>query len=191
MISTRSVIAASKIVFFEGYLWDPEEAKDAIRYAIEIAHEAENLVAMSLSDPFCVDRYRDEFLDLIASGSVDIVFGNEHEICSLYETEDIAAAIKSMQGCCNLAIITKGKNGTVVATADETIDVPAHQVPKVIDRTGAGDLFASGFLYGMTSGRSLEDCAKLGGLAAAEVIQHIGARHQVSLKDYAAEHGLL
>ena len=185
----EELIAASKIVFFEGYLWDPEEAKDAIRRAIEIAHASDNLVAMSLSDPFCVDRYRDEFNELIDTGAVDVVFGNEHEICSLYETEDHDLAIKTLQALSNLAVITKGKNGTVVATADEIIAVPAHQVPKVIDRTGAGDLFAAGFLFGMTHGHSLEDCAKLGGLAAAEVIQHIGARQQVSLKEYAAANG--
>ncbi len=185
----EKLVAASKIVFFEGYLWDPEEAKDAIRYAIEVAHASENLVGMSLSDPFCVDRYRDEFNDLIDTGAVDVVFGNEHEICSLYETEDLSKAVKDLQGRCNLAIITQGKNGTIVATSDSKIEVPAHQVKKVIDRTGAGDLFAAGFLYGMTSGRSLEDCAKLGGLAAAEVIQHIGARQQVSLKEYAKVNG--
>ena len=186
----KDLVAASKITFFEGYLWDPEEAKDAIRYAIEIAHGSDNLVAMSLSDPFCVDRYRGEFNDLIESGSVDIVFGNEHEICSLYQTTDLEEAIQRLQTRCNLGVITKGKNGTIVVRRDEMIEVPAHQVEKVIDRTGAGDLYAAGFLYGLTSGRTLEDCAKLGGLAAAEVIQHLGARQQQSLKAYAEENGL-
>ena len=184
------IVAASKITYFEGYLWDPAAAKAAIREAARIAHEHERLVAMTLSDSFCVDRFRDEFLELIRSGTVDIVFANDAEIKSLYQTSDFGSAIDAVREDCHLTIITKGEEGCVVVTRERTQEVDAYPIDKLVDTTGAGDLFAAGFLYGLTSARSLEDCARLGCLAASEVIQHIGPRPQASLKELAAQNGL-
>lgn len=184
------LIAQSKITYFEGYLWDPAEAKDAIREAARIAHENDRLVAMTLSDAFCVDRYRDEFLELMRSGTVDICFANEGELKSLYQTSDLTTGINAIREDCNLSIVTMGAEGSMVITREKTGQIDAQPIDELVDTTGAGDLYAAGFLYGLTNGRELGECAILGGIAAAEVIQHIGPRPQVSLKELAEQSGL-
>jgi adenosine kinase len=183
-------IAAAEVVYLEGYLWDPPQAKEAFIKASEIAHKNGRRVALTLSDAFCVDRYRGEFLDLIRKGTVDIVFANEHELRSLYETADFAVASMALQKDAKLAVVTRSEKGCVVVTPDRIEAVPAAPIEQVADVTGAGDLFAAGFLVGLARGKDHKTAARLGGLAAAEVIQHIGARPSVSLKALAAENGL-
>ncbi|MND31099.1 putative sugar kinase YdjH [compost metagenome] len=187
----EEVVAEAKVTYFEGYLWDPPRAKDAIREAARIAHAHGREVSMTLSDPFCVGRYRSEFLDLMTSGTVDIVFANKHELLSLYETEDFELALGKIAADCKLAAVTLSEEGAVIVRGSERVNIDAYAIDELVDTTGAGDLFASGFLYGYTQGRSLEDCGKLGCLAAAEVIQQIGPRPLVSLKEVAAEAGLI
>jgi adenosine kinase len=183
-------IAAAEVVYLEGYLWDPPQAKEAFIKASEIAHKNGRRVALTLSDAFCVDRYRGEFLDLIRKGTVDIVFANEHELRSLYETADFAVASMALQKDAKLAVVTRSEKGCVVVMPDRIEAVPAAPIEQVADVTGAGDLFAAGFLVGLARGKDHKTAARLGGLAAAEVIQHIGARPSVSLKALAAENGL-
>jgi adenosine kinase len=183
-------IAAAEVVYLEGYLWDPPQAKEAFIKASEIAHKNGRRVALTLSDAFCVDRYRGEFLDLIRKGTVDIVFANEHELRSLYETADFAVASMALQKDSQLAVVTRSEKGCVVVTPDRIEAVPAAPIEQVADVTGAGDLFAAGFLVGLARGKDHKTAARLGGLAAAEDIQHIGARPAVSLKALAAENGL-
>jgi adenosine kinase len=185
-----AVIAASRIIYLEGYLWDPKDAKDAFVKAATIAHEAEREVALTLSDAFCVDRYRDEFLELMRGGTVDLVFANEAELHSLYQTSDFDGALKQLREDATLGIVTRSEKGCVVVSNDGVISVPAFPIQKLVDTTGAGDLFAAGFLFGLVRQTGYEQAGKLGGLAAAEVIQHIGARPQVSLKQLAKENGL-
>ncbi|MCG6859072.1 MAG: adenosine kinase [Salaquimonas sp.] len=184
------VVAASAITYFEGYLWDPPRAKEAIRLAAGIAHENDRDFAMTLSDSFCVDRYRGEFLELMRSGTVDIVFSNESELHSLYETASFEAALEAFRADCAIGIVTRSEKGCVVVTRSETHAVPAHAIDALVDTTGAGDLFAAGFLFGLTSGRSLADCARIGALAAALVIQQIGPRPRENLKDALAQEGI-
>src|SRR5712671_3791050 len=175
------VIASARITYLEGYLWDPPHAKEAFLKAAKIAHGAERWVALTLSDVFCVDRHRGEFLDLIRSGAVDLVFANERELHSLYETSDLDAG---------LGVITRSEKGCLVVTREETVAVPANPVERVVDATGAGDLFAAGFLVGLSRGIDYRAAARLGVLAAAEVIQHLGARPETSLKQLAEQSGL-
>jgi sugar/nucleoside kinase (ribokinase family) len=184
------VIARAAIVYLEGYLWDPKDAKDAFVKAAKAAHDAGRKVALTLSDAFCVDRYRDEFLELMRKGTVDIVFANEGELKSLYQTADFHAAIGQLRNDAKLAIVTRSENGCVVVTAASATPVPAFPIEKLVDTTGAGDLFAAGFLVGLAKGSDHTTCGKFGALAAAEVIQHIGARPQQSLKALAAANGL-
>jgi adenosine kinase len=186
----EEVVAASSILYMEGYLWDPPQAKKAFVHAAGIAKRHGREVALSLSDSFCVDRYRDEFLDLIKSGTVTLLFGNESELHSLYETADTETAMAALAQDCAFAVVTRSEKGAVVLKGGNRWAVPAAPVDRIVDLTGAGDLFASGFLFGLARGQDPETCAKLGGLAAAEVISHIGARPQVSLKDLAAQNGL-
>ena len=186
----EAAIAASEVVYLEGYLWDPPQAKAAFVKAAEIAHKASRRVALTLSDAFCVDRYRGEFLDLLRKRIVGIVFANEHELRSLYETADFAVATLALQKDAKLAVVTRSEKGCVVVTPEEVHAVPAARVEQVADVTGAGDLFAAGFLTGLARGKDHRTAAQLGALAAAEVIQHIGARPAVSLKALAAENGL-
>jgi len=184
------VVAGSQVTYFEGYLWDPPRAKDAIRLAAEIAHQNKRQVALTLSDSFCVDRYRSEFLELMRLGTVDIIFANEAELKSLYETSDFATALTALKSDIPLAAVTRSEEGSVIVSGEEVVEVGAHAIEKLEDTTGAGDLYAAGFLYGFTQGRNLSDCARIGGLAAAEVIQHIGPRPQVNLNDLLAQSGI-
>ncbi|MCR4267337.1 adenosine kinase [Nitratireductor sp. ZSWI3] len=181
----------AKVTYFEGYLWDPPRAKEAIRMTADAAHAAGREVAMSLSDPFCVDRYRGEFLDLMRSGRVNIVFANEHELMSLYQTAALDSALEAIRKDCRLAIVTRSEKGSIILTDGETVPVEAMQIDELVDTTGAGDLYAAGFLYGYTSGRSLLDCGRLGSFAAGLVIQQIGPRPQKDLRYEAQQAGLL
>jgi sugar/nucleoside kinase (ribokinase family) len=184
-------VESSKVTYFEGYLWDPPRAKDAIRLAADIAHKAGREVSMTLSDPFCVDRYRDEFLDLMRTGTVDIVFANEHELKSLYQTASLDLAVDLVRADCRLAAITRSEHGSIVVTHENTVEVHAVPVDSVIDTTGAGDLYAAGFLFGYTRDFTLGDCARLGSFAAALVIQQIGPRPSQNLKQAATDAGYL
>lgn len=184
------IVAGSKITYFEGYLWDPPKAKEAIRLAADIAHQNGREVAITLSDPFCVDRYREEFLQLMRSRTVDIILANEAELKSLYETADLPTALAALGGDTSLAAVTRGELGSIVVSGDDLVEVKATPVDNLVDTTGAGDLYASGFLFGLTRNQDLADCARMGGLAAAEVIQHIGPRPQTSLRDLLAQSGI-
>jgi adenosine kinase len=186
----EATIAAAAIVYLEGYLWDPPHAKEAFVKAATIAHRAGRRVALTLSDAFCVDRYRAEFLGLIRKGTVDIVFANEHELRSLYQTADFDTAVKQLRADARLAVVTRSEKGCVVVSRDGVEAVQAMPIEQVADATGAGDLFAAGFLVGHSHGKDHRTAARLGALAAAEVIQHIGARPAVTLKALAAENGL-
>jgi sugar/nucleoside kinase (ribokinase family) len=185
-----SEIAAAKILYIEGYLWDTDDAKQASRKAMKAAKGAGAQVALSLSDSFCVGRFRDEFLELMRH-DLDILFANEDEAKSLFETEDFAIVTEQTKAWGGIAAITRSAQGCVVIKGEEVHAVPAALVAKVMDTTGAGDLFAAGFLFGLTRGKSLADCGRLGSLAAAEIISHYGARPEASLKDLAAKAGLI
>jgi sugar/nucleoside kinase (ribokinase family) len=174
------LIASAKVTFLEGYLFDRPEAKAAFRLAAETAHDAGRKVALTLSDGFCVDRHRDDFVDLVAHG-VDILFANEDEITKLYGVDTHEQGVEAVRGTCEIAAVTKGARGSVVVTADELIEVEAHPVDKLVDTTGAGDLYAAGFLYGWSHKRPLHECGRLGSIAAAAVIGHIGPRPGMSL----------
>lgn len=182
-------IAAASITYMEGYLWDRPAAKEAFLKAAGLAHAAGRGVSLTLSDAFCVDRFRDEFRKLIID-DVDILFANEAEICSLYEVNDFDSALQAVRRDCGLAALTRSEKGCVIVEGDEVHIVDAFPVDNVVDTTGAGDLFAAGFLRGLTTGRSPADCGRLGALAAAEIISHIGARPETSLADAAAKAGL-
>lgn len=184
------LIASSQVTYLEGYLWDPEAAKEAFREAAKIARSAGRKVSLTLSDPFCVERHRDGFLDLV-KGNVDILFANEAEIMSLYQVDDFDEAAVRVKADCELAALTRSEKGCVVVSGDHTAHVPAVPVDKVVDTTGAGDMFAAGFLYGVTRGRDLEACGKLGVLAASEIISHVGARPETPFAELAQQHGLL
>jgi len=183
-------VAAAAFVYLEGYLWDPKSAKEAFVKAAAIAHQAGRQVALTLSDSFCVDRYRDEFLELMRGGTVDMVFANEAELHSLYQTSDFDTALKQLRKDIGLAAVTRSEKGCVVVSKDGVTAVPAFPVKKIVDTTGAGDLFAAGFLFGLSRGVGHENAGRLGALAAAEVIQHIGARPQISLMELARQNGL-
>ena len=180
------LIRAAKVTFLEGYLFDKDAAKAAFRVAADTAHEAGRKVALSLSDSFCVERHRDDFVKLVEVG-VDILFANEDEITKLYAVDSYDEGVDAVRGVCEIAAITKGKAGSVVATAEGLVHVEAHQVPKRVDTTGAGDLYAAGFLYGLTQDRPLDECGRLGSIAAAAVIGHMGPRPGMSLAQMLAE----
>jgi sugar/nucleoside kinase (ribokinase family) len=183
-------VAASAMIYLEGYLWDPKSAKEAFVKAAAIAHDAGRQVALTLSDSFCVDRYRGEFLDLMRRGTVDLVFANEAELHSLYQTSDFDTALTQLRSDTKLGVVTRSEKGCVVASNDGVTAVPAFPIRAIVDTTGAGDLFAAGFLFGLVRGAGVENAGRLGALAAAEVIQHIGARPQVSLRELAQQNGL-
>lgn len=174
------IIEASKVTYMEGYLFDPPAAKEAFYQASEIAHKADQKVSLSLSDAFCVGRYRDEFKAFIAD-HVDVLFANEDEIKSLYETDDFDVAAKQIAGECSIAALTRGADGSRIVAGSEVIDVATGPVSRVVDTTGAGDAYAAGFLYGLTHGQALGECARIGHIAAGEVISHFGARPETAL----------
>ena len=179
-------IAAAKVTYLEGYLWDPPGAKQAFVKAAQAAHDANRKVALSLSDPFCVERYREEFRELV-DGHVDLLFANEVEIGSLYQTDSFDEALQAVRGRCEIAVLTRSEKGSVVLAGDEVHVVDVEPVEKLVDTTGAGDLYAAGFLYGYTQGRPLYDCGRIGAIAAAEVISHYGARPEADLARLVAE----
>lgn len=187
----RATVEGAAITYLEGYLWDPPAAKLAFRKAAEIAHGAGREVSLTLSDSFCVDRYRGEFRDLIRTGTVDLLFANEHELKSLYETADFDTALGALRSEARRAVVTRSAEGAIAISGAETASVPAFEIERLVDTTGAGDLFAAGYLFGHTSGRGMEASLRLGALAASHVIQTVGARPQVELKVLAAEHGLI
>jgi sugar/nucleoside kinase (ribokinase family) len=184
------MISAAQIVYLEGYLFDKEPAKAAFREAAKLAKAAGAKVALTLSDPFCVDRHRDDFRKLVKEDA-DIVFANEKEITTLYEMNTFEEAADAALADCEMAVLTRSEAGSVIVGGGETTEVPAHPVSEVVDATGAGDLYAAGFLFGLTRDLPIETCGRLGSLAAAEVISHIGARPEVNLAALAGEHNLL
>jgi sugar/nucleoside kinase (ribokinase family) len=184
------IVKASAVTYMEGYLYDKPAAMTAFRAAAKISQAAGRLTSITLSDSFCVERHRDAFLDLIRT-SIDIVFANETEIKALYKIQSFSGAIDAARLDCPLVVVTRSEKGSVIVKGQDTIEVPAHPVKTVVDVTGAGDLYAAGFLFGHTSGKPLAHCARLGSLAAAEVISHVGARPEVNLATLAREQGLL
>lgn len=180
----EEIIADAAVTYLEGYLWDPEQAKLAFRKAAQTAEGAGRLVALSLSDPFCVDRHRADFLDLVKN-HVNVVFANEEEIMSLYQVENFDEALQHVRADCDIAALTRSEKGSVIIRGDEIHIVDAEAVDHVVDTTGAGDAYAAGFLHGLTSGQPLDACARLGGIASAEIISHVGARPDISLKELA------
>lgn len=183
-------IAAAEVTYMEGYLWDPPEAKKAFLKAAAIARGAGRQVSLSLSDPFCVDRYRDSFAELVEN-EIDILFANEDEIKSLYQVTNFDDALQAVRGKCKIAALTRSAAGSVIVAGDEVHVVEAAQVDQVVDTTGAGDLYAAGFLYGLTAGKDMATCARLGSLAAGEIISHIGARPEAHLAEMAKAAGLI
>lgn len=177
-----NLVASSKITYLEGYLYNSEQSKKAFQYAGKVAHDAGHRVALTLSDPFCVRAHRADFQYLVQE-HVDILFANEHEIMELYETETFEQACKKVINKCEIAVLTRSEKGAVVVSKDGILTTPAEHVDKVIDTTGAGDQYAAGFLFGFTRGMKLDMCAKLGALAAAEVISHIGPRPEIRYAD--------
>ena len=182
----EQMIKDAKVTYLEGYLFDRDRAKQTFRKACDIAHGAEKKVSLTLSDPFCVERHRAEFLDLVTSG-VDILFANEQEIFTLFETHNMNEAILRARESCALTVITRSEKGSLVVTDKEAIEVAAEPVTEVVDTTGAGDMYAAGFLYGYTQGRPLADCGRIGAIAASEVISHVGARPLVDLRQLLQE----
>jgi sugar/nucleoside kinase (ribokinase family) len=178
----ESLISDAAVTYLEGYLWDKPQAKEAFQRAARIAHAAGRKVSLTLSDPFCVDRHRADFRKLI-EGHVDVLFANEAEIKSLYQTDDFDAALALVRNSCEVAVLTRSEKGAVVASNDQLHTVPAAPVARVVDTTGAGDLYAAGFLLGYTRGLPLDLCSKIGAVAAAEIISHYGARPAVRLAD--------
>ncbi|HEX4533666.1 MAG TPA: adenosine kinase [Rhizomicrobium sp.] len=183
-------VADSQVLYIEGYLWDQPDAKAAINKAMAAAKSAGRKIAFTLSDPFCVARYRDEFRALLED-QLDILFANEEEAKALFEVEEFDDVLERLRGWHGIAAITRSEKGCVIVQAGDTQAISAFPVKEVVDTTGAGDQFAAGFLFGLTNGFALEICGKLGGLAAAEVISHYGARPETSLRELAQTHGLI
>jgi sugar/nucleoside kinase (ribokinase family) len=179
----EALVASSAVTYLEGYVWDPPAAKEAVRRAAAIAHRADRRVALTLSDPFCVERHREEFLELIER-DVDILFANEHEITMLYEVDTFDEALHRVRGHCAIAALTRGPHGSVIVAGEDVHVIDALPV-EVIDTTGAGDAYAAGFLYGLTHGYELATCGRLASLGAAEVISHLGPRSIEVLADLA------
>ncbi|MGE3623316.1 MAG: adenosine kinase [Bdellovibrionales bacterium] len=176
------IIAHSQVTYLEGYLFDRPEAKEAFYKSASIAHENRRMLSLTLSDTFCVDRHRDAFLDLVKN-NVDILFANQNELLALYRTEDIETAVAEARQHCKITVTTRSEKGAIIAAGAETIDMPAEPVAKIVDTTGAGDLFAAGFLFGFTQNYGLERAARIGAICAAEVIAHYGPRPQKTLKE--------
>jgi len=182
------IVSAAEITYLEGFLFDPPQAQEGFRKAAGIAHAAGRQVALSLSDPFCVERHRAAFRDLVG-GHVDILFANEAEICSLYETDDFDKAAAEVRGHVAIAALTRSAAGSVIFAPGAAHRIAAAPVERVVDTTGAGDLYASGFLYGLTRNLPLPICGELGSLCAAEIISHFGARPEVKLSELVAQRG--
>jgi sugar/nucleoside kinase (ribokinase family) len=182
-------LTSAQVVYLEGYLWEQPSAKAAMRQAIDIAHAGDAAVALTVSDPFCVEHHRDEFLELL-TGDLEMLFANEEEVKMLFGSPDFDAAVDAVTETGVLAVLTRGAEGCVVVTASGPVVVPAAPVDKVVDTTGAGDLFAAGFLHGLTHGAAPVDCARLGAVCAAEVIAHVGARPEADLSSLAEAAGL-
>ena len=180
------ILGAAQVTYLEGYLFDPPLAQQAFYQAATISHGAGRKVALSLSDPFCVERHRAAFRDLVA-GHIDILFANEAEICSLYETTDFSAAAAAVRGHVAIAALTRSAQGSLILANGEAHQIAAAPVARVVDSTGAGDLYAAGFLYGLTRGLPLPICGEFGSLCAAEIISHVGARPERSLSELVAE----
>jgi sugar/nucleoside kinase (ribokinase family) len=178
------LVARAQVTYLEGYLWDQPPAKDAIRKAAAAARGARRRVALTLSDPLCVDRHREEFRALVAD-EIDVLFANEAEICSLYEVDDFDAALQQVRRHCRVGALTRSEQGSVVIAGEEVHVIDADPVDRLVDTTGAGDQYAAGFLYGLTHGHDLATCGHLGSIAAAEVISHFGPRPAVSLAELA------
>lgn len=185
----HELIKRAKVLYLEGYLWDSPDAKQAFLEAAETARASGAKVALTLSDPFCVDRHRESFRELV-DGHVDLLFANESEIVSLYESADFDEALQHVRGHCEVAALTRSEKGSVVLKGDEVHVVDAIKVGDLLDSTGAGDLYAAGFLYGYTQGRDLHECGRLASLAAGEAVSHLGPRPARSLSDLAAKYGL-
>jgi sugar/nucleoside kinase (ribokinase family) len=179
-------VGDGQITYLEGYLFDRDEAKEAFVKAAELAHAAGRRVALTLSDPFCVDRHRASFRNMV-EGHVDIVFANRDEITSLYETDSFDDAVGQLVGKVDIAAVTRSEEGSVIVTANEVVEIPAEPVDKVVDTTGAGDLYAAGVLYGLTQGYELAVAGRIGSICAAEVISHYGARPEESLAELVRE----
>lgn len=175
-----ALVSSGAILYLEGYLFDRSEAKEAFRRSATLAHEHGRVVALTLSDSFCVDRHREDFRTLVRD-EVDLLFANEDELLSLYEVADFDEAIELLRRDCHIAAVTRSEKGSVVVTRDDAHAIAAHPVDQVVDTTGAGDLYAAGFLRGLTRGLALTDCARIGSIAAAEVISHVGPRPLVPL----------
>ena len=180
-------VAAAKVLYLEGYLWDPEEPRAAMRRAIEAARDAGRQVAFTLSDAFVIDRYGDDFRALIADGLIDILFANEHELAALTGENDFHAGIDQLSGKVPVLVVTRSEKGAVAVTQGQRAEVAAEPVDEVVDTTGAGDQFAAGFLYGHVRGRPLEECLRLGAICAAEVISHYGPRCEADLQQLTRE----
>jgi sugar/nucleoside kinase (ribokinase family) len=181
------LVARGKVLYLEGYLWDQPPAKNAFLKAARAAKQAGRKVALSLSDSFCVDRHRESFLDLVEN-HVDLLFANETEITSLYEVDTFDAALQKVRGHCEVAALTRSAKGSVVLSGEEVHVVDAVTLGDVLDSTGAGDLYAAGFLFGYTHGYGLYDCGRLGALSAAEVISHMGPRPERSLAELVSDY---
>jgi sugar/nucleoside kinase (ribokinase family) len=187
---SSTLIARSEITYIEGYLYDLPPAKEAINKIVEIAHEHDSMVALSLSDSFCVDRHRRDFLELVTN-DVDVLLANEDEVLSLFQVTSVEEAFVRLEEIGILAVVTKGPRGADVLTVTGVEHVPAAEVENVVDQNGAGDLFASGFLYGLALGCDPVEAAELGSLCSGEIITHLGARPEADLELLAIEAGLL
>ncbi|MDG2531621.1 adenosine kinase [Caulobacter endophyticus] len=185
----QAIIEGAQYAYLEGYLFDPLEARRAFAKAAALSHGAGRKIAITLSDSFVVDRHREALLGFVET-QCDIVFANASEVCALFQTDDFDAAVKELGKRVEIAAVTRSEKGSVIASGEHFHEISAFPVEKVVDTTGAGDQYAAGFLYGLSQGRSLADCGKLGSLAAAEVIAHYGPRPQVKLRDLAAQNGL-
>ncbi len=187
---SRVTVERGRLLFCEGYLWDAESAKQAIRLAMDLAHAAGRRTALTLSDLFCVERHRAEFRELVQT-KLDVLFANQVELRGLYELDDLDAAVEAMRAEVDLAFVTIGKKGSLVVTPDEIVEIEAAEIGPVVDTTGAGDQYAAGALFGVAHGLDLARCGELGSLAAAEVISHVGPRPERNLADLARAHDLL
>ena len=176
------IVQGAQITYLEGYLFDKPQAQKAFRHAAELAHAAQRQLALTLSDVFCVSRHGKAFLDLVAH-EVDILFSNEEEIKELYATDDLQKALQGARAHTDIAVVTRGAKGAVIVAKGDTYEIPAQPVASIIDTTGAGDLYAAGFLYGLTQHKPLSECGWIGSVAAAEVISHYGPRPQRKLSE--------